>query len=94
MKSLARTENYILVLEKLKRMGVQNRKINLGNAPTYENQQLQQRIANNGNNTTLDLRSSNLTDQDMEIVADVLETNRVRKHCLFLSFRFLQCHKK
>jgi hypothetical protein len=45
--------------------------------PPYENQQLRQRIAGNGNNTTLSLQNSNLTDQDMEIVADVLKTNTI-----------------
>ncbi|CAF1268946.1 unnamed protein product [Adineta steineri] len=56
-------------------MEAQIRNLNVVPVPKYENQQLQQRIANNGNNTTLDLRSSNLTDQDMEIVARQLKTN-------------------
>ena len=50
------------------------------NVPKYENEQLQKRITDNGNNTSLDLSSSQLTDQDMEIVADMLKTNRVRDH--------------
>jgi Ran GTPase-activating protein (RanGAP) involved in mRNA processing and transport len=46
------------------------------NTPIYENPQLQQRIANNGNKTTLDLSNSKYTDQDMRIVANELKTNK------------------
>ncbi len=64
-------------------MEVQIRNINVIPAPKYQNPQLQERITRNGNNTTLDLRGSKLTDQDMEIVARELKTNTVRDHYFF-----------
>ena len=57
--------------------------------PPYDNPQLRQKIASNGNNTTLNLNSSQLTDQDMGIVADMLETNTVRNHCFFFNVSHL-----
>jgi hypothetical protein len=64
-------------------MEAQIRNINVVPVPKYENQQLQQRFTNNGNNAALNLGGSNLTDQDMEIVARELKTNKVRNHCFF-----------
>ncbi len=86
LKPLTRTTNHIPGFEKIKEIEAQIRNMKLEKVPTYENPQLQQRIASNGTNTTLALNNSNLTDQDMEIVARMLETNRVRKHYFFLSF--------
>jgi hypothetical protein len=74
-------------------MEAQIRSINLVPVPKYENQQLQQRFVNNGNKSTLDLGGLNLTDQDMEIVASELKTNKVRDHSFFFSFRLVQCHR-
>ena len=56
----------------------QTRDIKMGNAPVYQNPQLEQKIAAGRNRTQLDLNSSQLTDQDMEIVAEELKTNTVR----------------
>lgn len=63
----------------LKEMGGQLRKIKVGELPKYENQQLLQRFTSNPNQTSLNLGGSQLTDQDMEIVANQLETNKVSK---------------
>jgi hypothetical protein len=82
--------NHILNLDQLKEMEDKIRKIN---TQKYENPQLQQCITNNGNNAALDLRSSNLTDQDMEIVASALKNNTVRYHYSFLPFRVFQYHR-
>ncbi len=60
-------------------------KVTVPPRPPYENPQLRQKIANNGNGTQLNLNSSNYTDQDMEIVADMLKTNTVRDHCFFFN---------
>ena len=57
--------------------------------PPYENSTLRQKIASNGNGTALDLCSSNYTDQDMGIVADMLETNTVRIHSFFFHIYIL-----
>ena len=57
------------------------------NTVPYENPALVKRITDHGNSATLQLQGSNLTDQDMEIVADQLKTNRVRERCSFVSFR-------
>jgi hypothetical protein len=54
------------------------RDVKMGNVPQYENPQLQQRIVAGRNRAQLDLSSSQLTDQDMEIVAEELKTNTVR----------------
>lgn len=64
-------------------METQVRKINEVKAPKYENPALQQKIKALGTTTWVDWRSQNLTDQDMELVADMLKTNTVRP--LFLS---------
>jgi hypothetical protein len=61
--------------------------------PKYENPQLVQRIAKNGNNAVLDLSNSKYTDQDMEIVANVLKTNKVSYHYSFLPFRLFEHHR-
>lgn len=45
---------------------------------TYKNEELQQRIDSNGSTTSLDLSNLKLTDQDMEIVADLLRTKEVK----------------
>ena len=59
------------------------RVVKLGNDPLYENPQLLGKIAASRNNTMLDLRSSQLKDEDMEIVADELNTNTVGNYdCL------------
>lgn len=55
----------------------------------YDNPKLRQTIASNGNKTSLSLNGQNLTDQDMGIVADMLETNTVRIHCLFFKIYIL-----
>ncbi len=73
-------------------MELQIRKLNEMKA-SQENQELKQRIVNNGNNTTLSLGNLKLTDYDMEIVADELKTNMVKEHCSFLPFRLFQRHK-
>ena len=54
----------------------------MGNEPAYENPQLLQRIVAARNQTTLDLRSSQLKDEDMEIVAEELKTNTVGNYGL------------
>ncbi len=71
-------------------MEVQIRNINVIPAPKYQNPQLQERITKNGNKARLDLSDSNLTDQDMAIVANVLKTNTVRDHWFFLPLRLFQ----
>lgn len=49
----------------------------LGNEPVYENPQLLQKIVAARNQRELDLSSSQLKDEDMEIVAEELRTNTV-----------------
>jgi hypothetical protein len=61
--------------------------------PTYDNPQLRKLFADNGNKARLDLSDKGLTDRDMEIVANVLETNTVRDYYFFLSFRLLELYK-
>ena len=51
------------------------------------NEQLIKRFTDNGNNTTLGLNDSNLTDKDMKTVADQLRVNKVKENFSFLSFR-------
>jgi hypothetical protein len=60
-------------------------KVTVPPRPPYDNPQLRQKIASNGNSTTLYLNGSNLTDQDMGIVADMLETNTVRSNFFFFN---------
>ncbi|CAF1325009.1 unnamed protein product [Adineta ricciae] len=60
-----------------KRMETQIRNVNDIPVPTCANEVLLRKITDNGNNTTLNLSSSNLTDQDMEFVAYTLKTNTV-----------------
>ena len=79
--------NRMLNFELLKEMEEQIRKLN---KEQYKNDALVKRFTDNGNNTTLYLHNSNYTDQDMEIVADQLKTNKVREHCSFLPLRLFQ----
>ena len=58
-------------------MEKQIREVNVIPRPTYTNPALQKRIIDNGNNTVLYLNSSNYTDDDMLIVADMLKNNTV-----------------
>ncbi|CAM4847466.1 unnamed protein product, partial [Rotaria magnacalcarata] len=55
-----------------KEMEPKIRTINVVKVPKYENQQLLKRITENGNNTSVSLNTSNLTDQDMEIILYVI----------------------
>jgi hypothetical protein len=61
--------------------------------PKYENPRLQQLIANNRNNALLDLHGQNLTDQDMQIVANALKDNKVSYRYSFLPFRLFEHHR-
>ena len=54
----------------------------MGNEPVYENPQLLQKIVAARNRKELDLSSSQLKDEDMEIVAEELKTNTVRGYFL------------
>jgi hypothetical protein len=94
LKPLTRTANHVTGLEKIKEIETQIRNIRVEKVPKYVNQELQQRIANNPDKSTLNLANSKLTDLDMEIVADELEINEVREHCFLLPFRLLQCNKR
>lgn len=58
-------------------MGGKLEKINVEKSLRHINEQLSQKIAANGNNTTLNLSSSKYTDNDMEIVAEAIEKNTV-----------------
>lgn len=51
----------------------------------HQNPKLQQHFDNNKNKATISVAGWNLTDADMEIVADVLKTNTVRNHSFFLN---------
>ena len=53
--------------------------------PKHQNPKLQQQFDNNRSSTGLDFGGWNLTDDDMEIVADVLKTNTVRSHYVLLN---------
>jgi hypothetical protein len=85
--------NYKQVLDELEKIGGQIKNIKVEQLPQYANPQLQQRITQNGNNTTLNLSSSNLTDDDMEIVAEQIRLNEVKEHCFFLTFRLFRSLK-
>ena len=67
-------------------METQIRNINTVKAPKYENPQLQQLITALGNTTGVNWNSKNLTDQDMELVADMLKTNTVRNIVPFTTY--------
>ena len=79
LKPLTRNRNYIKGLDKFKEIENHLQNLKLDKIPKHQNLQLQQRLTNNNNQTTLDLNSANLTDQDMEIIANELQINRVRK---------------
>lgn len=83
LKPLSRIKHHVQDLDKIKEMEAQIRNIKLEKLPKYQNQQLQQRITNNTDKSTLNLDSSKLTDLDMELVADELELNKVRDYCYF-----------
>ncbi len=57
--------------------------------PPYDNPQLRQFFDTYKTTTSLSRAGQNLTDQDMEIVADVLKTNTVRSHCFFFNIYIL-----
>ncbi|CAF3407059.1 unnamed protein product [Rotaria socialis] len=60
-----------------KKMEPQIRKINVTPPPIYSNPQLTELITNNVNSTSVNFSSKNLTDQDMEIVAnELLQVNQ------------------
>ncbi|CAF4548334.1 unnamed protein product, partial [Rotaria socialis] len=60
------------------KMEPQIRKINVTPPPIYSNPQLTELITNNVNSTSVNFSSKNLTDQDMEIVAnELLQVNQV-----------------
>ena len=61
-------------------MEKQIREVNVIPRPTYTNPALQKRIVDNGNKTILCLNSSNYTDDDMLIVADMLKNNTVSQY--------------
>ncbi|CAM4922220.1 unnamed protein product [Rotaria socialis] len=69
------------IADKLKtneKMEPQIRKINVTPPPIYSNPQLTELITNNVNSTSVNFSSKNLTDQDMEIVAnELLQVNQV-----------------
>lgn len=58
-------------------MEEQIREINVIPRPAYTNPALEQRIAKMGNSTYQDWNSSNYTDDDMLIVAEMLKNNTV-----------------
>jgi hypothetical protein len=93
LKPLTRTKQHVLGLDKLKGMEDDIKNIKVDKVPEYQNQPLRQRIASNTDRSKLNLSSSKLTDQDMEIVASELKTNKVRDHSFFFSFRLVQCHR-
>lgn len=66
------TKNWFQELEK------QIRDLNTIPKPSYENPALQQKIDAGAKGNTLNLRSSQLKDQDMELVAKELKVNTVR----------------
>ncbi|CAF1179977.1 unnamed protein product [Adineta steineri] len=76
LKPKIRNGNHIPGLQKLQQMEEQIRSINMEKVPKYENRELQDAITKNGNNSTLNLQSIQLTDKDMAIVANLLENNR------------------
>jgi len=61
-------------------MEKQIRAVNEIPRPAYTNPALQKKIVDNGNSTTLYLNSSNYTDDDMFIVAEMLKNNTVSQY--------------
>ena len=51
--------------------------------PKYRNSALEKKIAANKGESELNLRYESLTDQDMQIVANLLVKTTVRQHSLF-----------
>ncbi|UJR09045.1 hypothetical protein I4U23_013293 [Adineta vaga] len=76
LKPLSRIKKHIVGFDKLNELEMQIRNMKLENTAEYTNQQLQQKIANSPDRSTLNLSSSALTDLDMEIVAKEIEINR------------------
>ncbi|CAM4823680.1 unnamed protein product [Rotaria magnacalcarata] len=71
-------EHLVDALRTNKKMEPQIRKINVTPPPIYSNPQLTELITNNVNSTNVNFPSKNLTDQDMEIVAnELLQVNQV-----------------
>jgi Ran GTPase-activating protein (RanGAP) involved in mRNA processing and transport len=79
LKPKTRYKNDITGLDKLNAMKDQIKNIKMEQVPKYPNKNLQQRIDSNPDKSTLNLSSSELTDQDMEIVAAELEINKTLK---------------
>ena len=77
LKPLSRIKKHVVGLDKLESMKTEIQNFKMGTVPKYENATLRQRLNNGRNQGTLDLSSATLTDQDMEMVASELETNRV-----------------
>jgi len=89
LKPKTRNGNHIPGLQILQQMEQQIQSINVEKVPKYKNKELQDAITKNGNNSTLNLQSIQLTDQDMEIVANLLEKNTVRKTSLTYHYQFV-----
>ena len=87
LKPLTRIKNQVSGTDKIKELETQIRSIKLEQKKKHENAKLRQDIANNTDKSRLKLASMQLKDEDMELVADELKINNVRKHYFFLSFR-------
>jgi hypothetical protein len=91
LKPKTRNGNHIPGLQELEQMKqqIQSINVNVKKVPEYKNKELQDAITKNGNNSTLNLQSIQLTDKDMEIVANLLEKNTVRKTLLTYHYQFV-----
>ena len=90
LKPLTRTKKHIQGIEQIKEVETQIRNLKVEKEDKYENQQIQQRIANNPDKSKLNLASLQLKDADMEIVANELVINNVRKHQFRLSIQLFR----
>jgi methionyl-tRNA formyltransferase len=79
LKPLTRIKNHLTGIEEIKEIETQIRNMKLEKLPKHKNEQLQQRIANNPDRSKLNLFNLKLNDMDMEIVANEMAMNNVRK---------------
>ena len=84
LRPRTRKKFHILDLEaKVEDIKNKIRSVHLVEKQRYDNPPLRERIKNIPDKTTYNLANSNLTDLDMEIVAQELETNRVKTQYIF-----------
>ena len=77
LRPKTRIKHNVTGLDKIREIEAQIRNIKLETEANYVNTQLKQRIDAGKNQATFNLSGSNLNDQDMELMAQELEINKV-----------------